>query len=427
MKSKIQNASNSEQIGIVTRRVSDLTPYARNARTHSDAQVGQIAASIKEFGFNNPILVRDGQIVAGHGRWLAAQRLGMDEVPTMDLAHLTATQARAYVLADNQLALAAGWDAEMLALELIDLKAEGVDLDLLGFPDVEALLVRAEPAGLLPGVDEDAVPEPPKNAITKLGDVITLGRHRIVCGSATDRGAWESLDLARAVGVFTSPPYGAGNVAKLRDHYVKGAKKRDSFYVGHADAPDEWLDLMTGWTALAVELADCVVCNVQMLADNKRSMIEWAHTFKSQLVDVMVWDKVNGAPQMQSNVLTNVFEWAYIFAKVGAPASRALPLADFHGTIGNVIRIDPRKEKNESSEIHRAVMPTALAQWFIENIIPAADLVVDPFGGSGTTMIAAEKLGKASRLIELDPIYCDVIVARWEQATGQKAVRHAQT
>lgn len=423
MKPPDPNTSAPEQSQIVTRCVTDLIPYARNARTHSDAQVAQIAASIKEFGFNNPVLTHGDGVVAGHGRLLAARKLGLATVPTIDLAHLTKTQARAYVLADNQLAVNAGWDSEMLALELVDLKADGVDLDLIGFPDVAALLAPPAPGGLKPGVDPDAVPPAPKVPITKPGDIITLGRHRLVCGSATDREAWESLSLAGAVGVFTSPPYGASNVAKLRDHYVKGAKKRDSFYVGHADAPDEWLDLMTGWTALAVELADCVVCNVQMLADNKRSMVEWAHTFNAQLVDVMVWDKVNGAPQMQSNVLTNVFEWAYIFAKVGASASRALPLAKFHGTIGNVIRIDPRKEKNESSEVHRAVMPVALADWFIENIIPAADLVVDPFGGSGTTLIAAEKLGKASRLIELDPIYCDVIVTRWERATGLEAVR----
>jgi hypothetical protein len=407
----------------VTRRVTDLIPYARNARTHSDAQVAQIAASIKEFGFTNPVLTHGNDILAGHGRVLAARKLGMATVPTIDLSHLTKTQARAYILADNQLSLNAGWEAEMLALELAELNADGFDLDLLGFPDVAGLMNPEPEGGLAPGVDEDAVPEPTKVPITKPGDIITLGRHRLMCGSATDRAAWESLELAGAVGVFTSPPYGAGNVAKLRDHYVKGVKKRESFYIGHSDAPDEWLDLMVGWTSLAVELADCVVCNVQMLADNKRSMVEWAHTFNAQLVDVMVWDKVNGAPQMQSNVLTNVFEWVYIFAKVGQPASRALPLANFHGTIGNVIRIDPRKEKNESSEVHRAVMPVALADWFIENVIPSAGMVVDPFGGSGTTLIACEKLNKPCRMIELDPIYCDVIVARWEQATGQKAVR----
>lgn len=363
-------------------------------------------------------------MVAGHGRLLAARKLGLPEVPTIDLAHLTKTQARAYVLADNQLAMNAGWDAEMLALELVDLKAEGVDLDLLGFPDVAALIDPPAPAGLLPGTDEDAVPEPPRVPVTKPGDIITLGRHRLVCGDATVPESWDALGLAGAVGVFTSPPYGAGNTAVLRDHYVKGAPKRGSFYVAHDDAPAEWLDLMVGWTSLAVERADCVVCNVQMLADNKRAMIQWAHSFSEQIVDVMVWDKVNGAPQMAANVLTNQFEWAFVFARAGKPASRALPLADFHGSVGNVVRMDPRKERNETADIHGAVMPVALAEWFVENVIPSAEVVVDPFGGSGTTLVACEKIGKPARLIELDPIYCDVIIRRWEEATGQKAVRH---
>ena len=178
---------------ITDRLVAGLIPYARNARTHSDAQVAQIAASISEFGFNNPILTHGDGVVAGHGRLLAARKLGMATVPCLDLAHLTKTQARAYVLADNQLAMNAGWDAEMLALELVELKADGVDLDLLGFADVAGLMAEPD-AGILPGADEDAVPEPPKVPITKPGDIITLGRHRLMCGDST------SIDAVQVLG-----------------------------------------------------------------------------------------------------------------------------------------------------------------------------------------------------------------------------------
>jgi hypothetical protein len=171
---------------IVMRDVEDLIPYARNARTHSDAQVTQIAASIQEFGFNNPILTKGDIIVAGHGRLQAAHSLGMPLVPTMDLSHLTEAQARAYTLADNQLALLAGWDTEILALELRELELEGIDLELLGFPDIQDLINPEPEGGLNPDVDEDAVPEPPKVPITKPGDIITLGRHRLMCGDCRD-------------------------------------------------------------------------------------------------------------------------------------------------------------------------------------------------------------------------------------------------
>lgn len=179
---------------IIQRDVETLIPYARNARVHTDAQVAQIAASIQEFGFCNPVLIHGTQVVAGHGRLLAARKLGLAQVPTLDLSHLTKTQVRAYVLADNQLALNAGWDAEILSVELAELKDEGFDLDLLGFDDLAGLLDSEPAGGLQPGVDEDAVPEPPKKAITKPGDVITLGRHRLMCGDST------SIDAVQVLG-----------------------------------------------------------------------------------------------------------------------------------------------------------------------------------------------------------------------------------
>jgi DNA modification methylase len=227
---------------------------------------------------------------------------------------------------------------------------------------------------------------------------------------------------AKADLCFTSPPYGAANVAKLRDHYVPGAAKRESFYDQHEDDPDSWPDLMDGWFAAFRPVSECVICNVQMLADNKRALVRWLAERADDLVDVIVWDKVNAAPQMQANVLSNTFEFCFVF---GGNASRAIPFADFHGTLSNVLRLDPRG-KNDQADKHRAVFPLELPAWFIQSLCREAKTVADPFCGTGTTLIASEQLGRKCYGMEISPAYCDVIVKRWQDFTGKKA-RHADT
>jgi DNA modification methylase len=403
--------------------VDGLIPYARNSRTHDDAQVAQIAASIREFGFTNPVLVdANGGIIAGHGRVLAARKLSMAEVPCIRLDYMTETQRKAYVIADNKLALNAGWDAEMLLLEVQELEAAEFDLELLGFTPDE--LAAMTPEEIAPGLtDEDAVPELQPDPISKMGDVWLLGKHRVVCGDATSAEDWAKLEIIRPAMVFSSPPYGVGENAKLRDKYVKGAAQRKTLYATHADSPDEWPDLMRGWTNLALVETDCVVCNIQTLANNKRNLIAWSAEYVDHVCDIAIWDKGHGAPQMQANVLTNVFEWLFILTpEVGA--SRAIPLSDFHGTETNMVRIG--KGHREYSDVHAATMPVELASWACDSIGPMAKSVVDPFGGTGTTLMAAEKAGKMGRLIELDPKYVDVIVRRWQEFTGKQAT-HAAT
>lgn len=204
---------------------------------------------------------------------------------------------------------------------------------------------------------------------------------------------------------------------------MPGADARKSLYATHADDADVWPALMQGWTDLALARCDVVIANVQMLANNKRHLIRWTADYVDHIVDVAVWDKTHGAPQMQANVLSNAFEWVFILAaKPGA--SRSVPLAKFHGDQSNIVRINPRGH-NKFSDVHRAVMPVDVAAWAI-GLVVKAKAIVDPFGGTGTTMIAAEAAGKASRLIELDPAYVDVAVRRWEQFTGQTAT-HAET
>lgn len=387
----MRNTSGTEHPRIVTQRVTDLVPYARNARTHSDAQVAQIAASITEFGFCNPILTQGRQVVAGHGRLLAARKLGLAEVPTIDLAHLTKTQARAYVLADNQLATNAGWDAEMLAMELVDLKAEGVDLDLLGFPDVGALLAPPAPAGLLPGTDEDAVPEAPKVAVTQPGDVITLGRHRLMCGDSTKADDVARLmDGQKAALVLTDPPYGLGDT---------NSEKND--YSTYDDTKANLVDLVAGFLPLAQEVAPVVVLTPGTKNHGIYPVPNW----------VMAWFTPAG---------TGCGPWGFCCWQPILCYGKDPKLSKGKGSHPDAIVHTEASEKFG----HPCTKPINFWKWLMERTSEPGELIYEPFSGSGTTHIAAEVLGRKCYGMELDPIYCDVIINRWEQATGQKAVRH---
>lgn len=400
-----------------------LTPYARNPRTHTDEDVQRVAASILEYGFTNPILVGDGQILAGHKRFMAAQLLGLDVVPVIDLSYLSPAQRRAYVIADNRLAEDAGWDDQLLTEELRALQADGFDLALTGFHDDELaqFLDATEQAGQREPT-EWHVQRTPVDPITRPGDVWTCGQHRVVCGSATDPAVWRSLtNIGPRAVTFTSPPYGIAPAARLRDHYVPGRETPQSIYAQHNDSPKDWPHLMRDWSTLALEHTGVVLCNVQMLADNKRSLLRWSAELAEHLIDVVIWDKGNGPPpQMQPNVLNNAFEFVFILAAEPG-ASRSIPFASFHGDRSNVVRIGTQQERSDLAEVHRAVMPVALAEWAINLCSETAEFV-DPFGGTGTTMIAAEHLKRRAQIIEIDPGYVDVSVKRYQELTGQQAV-----
>ena len=407
------------KLKIKYRPVDSLVPYARNARTHSAAQVSQLAGSIREFGFTNPVLLDGAEgILAGHGRVLAAQALGFKQVPTIDLAHLTPAQRRAYVIADNQLALKAGWNEELLALALGELNELDYDLAVIGFSDAE--LARALEAGRQTKGQTDPDAMPPKRAtvISRTGDIWRCGRHRIVCGDATSADDWAALEVERPSLVFTSPPYGVGDGARLRDHYVPGRATRKSLYRTSDDDPKKWLELMGVWTELALKACDCVVCNVQMLAANKRHMVQWLADFSDHLVDVVVWDKKSGPPQMHENILTNAFEWIFILSNK-PDASRAIPLGNFHAIESNIVRVSPQQKF--LADDHGAVMPVSLAQWIIDVIGARAISIIDPFLGAGTTMIAAEIAGRACSGLEIDPAYVDTAVERWQTFAGEAA------
>ena len=389
--------------------VDKLIPYAKNARTHSDEQVAQIAGSIKEFGFNNPILVdKDNSVIAGHGRLMAARKLGMDKVPVVELQHLTESQRKAYVLADNRIALNSGWDTSMLSLELQDLK-DDIDLSLLGFdPDeLDALLNPIEQTEGL--TDEDAVPDVPDEPKTKLGDIYILGNHRLMCGDSTSIDDAEKLmDGLLADLVFTDPPY---NV----DYSGRGANNLGTIKNDNMSADDFeqfCRDIFTTYSAIMKPLACIYVCHPDSASAPK---IAFEKTFAEQFKksSTIIWMKQSAGMGWQDYRAQHepiLYGW-----KEGKGS---------HFNAGDRTKTTVWKigRDAQSSYVHPTQKPVCLPEEAIMNSSKGSDCVVDLFGGSGSTLIACEKTGRVNRSMELDPKYCDVIVTRWEQFTGKKAV-----
>jgi DNA modification methylase len=416
---------------IVMRRVEDLIPYARNSRTHSPEQVAKLAGAIKEFGWTVPVLVdKDGVIVAGHGRVMAARKLGLDVVPTIVLEHLSEAQKRAYVIADNRLALDAGWDDEMLKVELGELTGEGFDLALTGFSEEEINRLTQSVEVLPPAGDENAIPDVQGDPISRPGDVWILGGHRVVCGDSTDPSSFAKAVNGNIADIlFTSPPYALGENIKLSGNksikfnqtsISESRKKSLSAYSSHEDSAEEWPSLMSGWWSAAQgSVQDAMFVNVQLLANNKRNLWRWVADRIDHLVDVVTWHKTAAAPQIQQGVLTNAAEWILVFGKQGA--SRVIPFSSWQGNVTTVYTGPPQRG-NEYAAIHAATFPMHLPEWILGTLADKSRSVIDPFLGTGTTLIAAEKLGKTCYGIEIDPRYVDVIVKRWQDYSGKEAV-----
>ena len=401
--------------------IEKLVPDARNARTHSDEQISQLAASIKEWGWTTPVLVDEqGGIIAGHGRTLAAQRLQMTEVPVMVAKGWSDAKKRAYVLADNKLALNAGWDNELLALELGELGDLGFDLDLVGFTDEE--IAALMPEQIEPGLtDEDAVPEVPEQPVTVLGDVWVLGKHRLMCGDSTSVDAVDKLmDGGRASFCFTSPPYNLGKSVALRNGARKGS---DSAYNDFQD-DGQWPELMRGFLNISLMKSDVSCVNVQMLSGNKFDLLKLFGEYSQRTIDIGVWAKTNPPPAMADGVMTSAFEFMWFLSSDDEPNRRIKTSSFARGTFSNVF--SHATASGHDASVHGAVFPLAIAEHYIQNCSQNNDVILEFFGGTGTTLIACEKTGRQARLMELDPKYVDVIVKRWQQFTGKIAV-HAET
>jgi DNA modification methylase len=376
-----------------------LRPYERNARTHSAEQVAQIAASIVEFGFTNPVLVdsHDG-IIAGPGRLMAAQELGLKTVPVVVLDHLSERQRKAYILADNQLALNAGWDTDLLRAELQDLAEQDFDLSLIGFSDDELADLLPDVEELPPeDADDEATPEPPEDPISKPGDVWLLGKHRVMCGDSTSLTEVERLMDGKKAGlVFSDPPYGV--------EFRSNMSKR--FDVLQND--DKILDIApVVWEAMADNTAAFIWTSHHVYP-------VWRAQFEQFYKQTIVWHKGGGGMGDLEGQYALDYELALFCAK-GSPK--------FRGSRG--MAVWQVSKDAAASYVHPTQKPVALAERALADFSDKRAFVLDLFGGSGSTLIACEKTGRHARLMELDPRYCDVIVKRWQAFTGKRATLEA--
>lgn len=438
-------------LNVKYRKVDSLIPYARNPRTHSEAQVAKIAASIVEFGWTNPVLV-DGEngVIAGHGRLAAARKLGLDAVPVIELAHLSSNQKRAYVISDNRLALEAGWDEDMLALELADLTEAGFDLALTGFDDVELDTMFGAPGdadadtnadGDSPEGGEDAaddVPQVPVDAVSRTGDIWALGQHRLICGDATDQSVVASLVQGdKATLCFTSPPYG-----NQRDYASGGIT--------------DWDGLMRGVFAKLPVTDDAqVLVNLGLIHRGNEvvpywdAWLGWMRSQEWRRFAWYVWDQGPGMPGDWAGRLAPSFEFVFHFNRHSRTPNKIVPckhagqeshlradgtstaMRSKEGEVGgwahkgqptqdskipdSVIRVMRHKGKIGQDIDHPAVFPVALPEFILQAYSNTGDFVYEPFGGSGTTMLAAQRSGRQCRSVEIAPEYVDVAIKRFQQ------------
>ena len=393
------------------RPVDVLIPYCRNARTHSDAQVAQIAASIVEFGWTNPVLVDgDNGVVAGHGRLLAARKLGLANVPVIELAHLSPTQKRAYILADNRIAENAGWDDELLRIELAELQESDFDLALTGFDADELLDILAGEETTTEGQnDEDAAPEVPETPVSQPGDVWICGKHRVLCGDATVEESYRMLlGDERAAMIFQDPPYNVDYANTPKDK-LRGTHRP----ILNDNLGDGFHDFLLA--ALKPALARCdgpiYIAMSSSELDTLQSAFRAAGGKWSTLI---IWAKNTftlGRSDYQRQYEPILYGWP--------EGARRHWCGDRDQ--GDVWQI----KKPAKNDLHPTQKPIEVPERAIRNSSRPGDIVLDCFGGSGSTLIAAEKSGRQARLIELDPKYADVIVLRWQEWSGKQATREA--
>ena len=383
--------------------------YASNARQHSPEQIAVIAASIAEFGFTNPILVgSDGVLISGHGRLAAAKTLGLHEVPVIRADHLSPTQRRALVICDNRSAELATWDDALLRLELDALRDDGFDLDITGF-DADALaeLLAGDEPDNEGQTDEDAVPEASQAVVSKPGDVWLLGQHRLLCGDATDAASYAALlGQGQVDMVFIDPPYGVNyaNTAKDRQRATCRPILNDNL----GDAFEPFLQ-----AALTPMLGRCDGAVYIAMSSSELDTLQSAfRAAGGKWSTFIIWAKNTftlGRADYQRQYEPILYGWR-------EGASRHWCGDRDQGDVWQI-------KKPHKNDLHPTMKPVELVERAIRNSSRPGDVVLDCFGGSGTTLIAAEKSGRVARLMELDPKYVDVIVRRWEDFTGHKATR----
>jgi DNA modification methylase len=413
--------------------LASLRPHPGNARTHSKKQIRQIADSIRQFGFTNPVLIGEGgEIIAGHGRVEAAKLLGLDCLPTVRLAHLNAAQRRAYVLTDNKLALNADWDRELLAIELQGLIDLDFEVELTGFSPTEIDLVLDEAREGSPDGQtetEDQIPFPiddPTSAITRSGDVWCLGRHRLICGDARDQAVFELvMGDERADLIFTDPAYNVpidGHVTGL------GRIRHREFAMGVGEmSPDAFKAFLQQTLGHAAALArNGAIAFVCMDWRHMGELLKAGQSVFSEHKNLCVWNKTNGG---MGTFYRSKHELVFVFKVGTAPHTNNFGLGDggrYRTNVWDYAGVNTfRAARREDLAMHPTVKPVALVAEAIRDCSRRGEIVLDPFGGSGTTLIAAEKTGRLARLIELDPAYCDTILCRFGRVSGKQATHAA--
>lgn len=415
----------SQALKIQYRLIADLSPFQNNARTHSKRQIKQIANSIERFGFTNPVLVADdGGIIAGHGRVRAAELLGMTEVPTLKLSHLDEAERRAYILADNKLALNAGWDDEILAIELQGLINLNFDLSVTGFELAEidlALCFTGEEtaednADVLPVVSD-------KTPITQMGDLWVLGNHRLLCGDARQKSDIDRLVGSREVDmVFTDPPYNVeidGNVCG------KGQVKHKEFAFASGEmSADEFTQFLTTTLTNAASVCkDGAIAFICMDWRHMRELMDAGDVAFDELKNLCVWNKTNGG---MGSFYRSKHELIFVYKKGSNPHTNSFGLGDtgrYRTNVWDYAGISSMSAtRGDELEMHPTVKPVAMIEDAIKDCSRRRETILDIFGGSGSTLIAAERTGRFALTLEYEPVYCDTIIRRWQQLTGQKVI-----
>jgi DNA modification methylase len=406
--------------------VARLKPYAGNARTHSRKQVRQIADSISRFGFTNPVLIGDDhEIIAGHGRVMAAKELGLTAVPTVKLSHLNAEERRAYLLADNKLALNAGWDTEILAIELQALIDIDFDVTLTGFSlaEIDLTLDYAQAASsVAEDGTADLIPDLPTYAVSKLGDMWHLGRHRLLCGDARSVDDLSRLMVGETADlIFTDPPYNVaidGNVGGLGT-----VRHREFAFASGEMSEDEFTAFLAVTLSNAARSAkDGAIAYVCMDWRHMREMLDAGKAAFTELKNLCVWNKTNGG---MGSFYRSKHELVFVYKIGTAPHTNAFGLGEtgrYRTNVWDYAGISSLgPDRMDQLSMHPTVKPVALVADAIKDCSRRNEIVLDIFGGSGSTLIAAEGCGRQAMLLEYDPLYCDTIITRWQRYTGKAA------
>lgn len=411
---------------IVEQKIVSLRPHAGNARTHSRKQVAQIARSIERFGFTNPVLVSDdGDIIAGHGRVEAAKQLGLKAVPTLALSHLSETERRAYVLADNKLALNAGWDKEVLAIELQALVDLEFDAELTGFSLAEVDLVldeagEADPVG--PDSTDDVIPEVTGDPVSRRGDLWILGSHRVLCGDTQTASSIERLMGGKKADiVFTDPPYNVaidGNVCGLGS-----VKHREFAFASGEMNRVQFVSFLTATLGnMSSVMRDGAIAYICMDWRHMGELLEAGDASFTELKNLVVWNKTNGG---MGAFYRSKHELVFVFKQGTAAHTNSFGLGEtgrYRTNVWDYAGISSiGADRSDELAMHPTVKPVALIADALRDCSKRGEIVLDGFGGSGSTLIAAQKTGRKARLIEYDPLYCDTIIRRWEAFTGKRA------